>query len=154
MKLTADSLLKGAYYSLEQAGHLLQDARLLYGRRRYASSFALTVLAREEIGRARICLKNRRAVLSGEKMTLGSLRAETSDRGAHVRKLKTSQEIVGVPVCVEFWGNPPVPGSPEEKNLLDRLEQERRILEEQRPKEAQQRKLRALYVDHADGGPY
>ncbi len=154
VKLTADCLLQGAYYALEQAGYLLQDARVLYGRGRYASSFALAVLGREEIGRARIYQRKRRAVLTGNTVNLQSLKAELSGRGGHVRKITASQQIIGVPVSAGFLGDLPVPGSPEERELLEHLDQKRRILEEQRPKEAQQRKLRALYVDHAEDGPY
>lgn len=154
VKVTSDFLLQGAFYALEQAGYILQDARLLYGQGRWPSSFALAVLSREEIGQARIYLRKRKALLEGNIVTLQSLKAEVSGGGAHVRRITASQQIIGVPVSVAGWGDRPEPGSPEEKQLLERLDQKRRILDEQRPKEAHQRKLRALYVDPGEDGPY
>lgn len=154
MKVTAEFLLEGAFYALEQAGYLLQDARVMYDRKRWPSSFALAVLGREEIGRARIYLRERKAVLSGNTVTLQSLKAKVSGRGAHEKKITAAQQTTGVFASLGYWDESPEPGSPEGKQEHERLQQEIQILEQQQPKEAQQRKLRALYVDPAEDGSY
>lgn len=147
-------LLEGAFYALEQAGYLLEDARVMYDRKRWPSSFALAVLGREEIGRARIYLRERKAVLSGNTVALQSLKAKVSGRGAHEKKITAAQQTTGVFASSWYWGEPPEPGSPEEKQEFENLQQKRRIVEERQPKEDQRRKLRALYVDPAEGGSY
>lgn len=151
MSLTAEFLLQGAFFALERAGQLLQDAKLLYDHERYASSFALAVLSREETGRSAICVEKCRLTLNGQTVTVELLRSETKP---HVAKILASQELVGVPVSITWWGENPTPGSPEEKDLVARLEKKRKLLEEHLPKEAHQRKLQALYVDPAEDAPY
>src|SRR4051794_29506052 len=64
--LTAQSLLRGAVYSLEQCGLLLGDAKLLYENGSYATALAVAAFAREDLGRWRILLKLRKRVLAGE----------------------------------------------------------------------------------------
>jgi AbiV family abortive infection protein len=109
---------------------------------------------REEIGRARIYLQRRKAVISGDTVTVQSLEKAVSGRGGHEKKITEAQRITGVFASLYSWGDPPKPGSPEEKRELELLDEKRRILEKERPKEAHQRKLRALYVDPAEDGSY
>jgi AbiV family abortive infection protein len=64
MELTETDLLKGAVYALEQAGHLLHDAYLLFLRERYASSIVLAVFSKEEMGRFELLLDDWEGVAS------------------------------------------------------------------------------------------
>ena len=48
---TADYLLRGTVFALEQCGLLLRDARILCEAGSYASAVVLTAFAREELGR-------------------------------------------------------------------------------------------------------
>jgi HEPN superfamily AbiV-like protein len=52
--LTADALLRGSLFALEQCGLLLNDAALLLEHQRWPSSAGVALLAREELGRSRI----------------------------------------------------------------------------------------------------
>jgi AbiV family abortive infection protein len=57
--LTQENLLHGAFYALEQAGRLVNDAVALFEQQRYPSSVVLAVFAREEVGRYRMLLEAR-----------------------------------------------------------------------------------------------
>ena len=81
--LTAQSLLRGAVYSLEQCGLLLGDAKLLYKNGSYASALAVAAFAREDLGRSRMLLKLRKGVLAGETLAVEDVKTACDD---HVRK--------------------------------------------------------------------
>jgi hypothetical protein len=61
MTVSARYLLEGFWYALEQCGRLLHDAIDLYELGRFGTAAGLAMLAREEMGKARILFK-----LSGE----------------------------------------------------------------------------------------
>jgi AbiV family abortive infection protein len=52
MAVTAQFILEGSEYALEQCGLLLRDANVLYRNGSYASAVVLTAFAREELGRS------------------------------------------------------------------------------------------------------
>jgi hypothetical protein len=52
--VTAQSLLRGAVYSLEHCGQLLGDAKTLYEHGSYATALAVGAFAREDLGRWRM----------------------------------------------------------------------------------------------------
>jgi AbiV family abortive infection protein len=56
-KITPVELAQGAWYALEQCGHLLNDAVALFDLDRYATAVGLAMLAREEYGKARTLFK-------------------------------------------------------------------------------------------------
>src|SRR5438445_5046430 len=56
MAMTPKILLQGAWYAFEQCGILLRDAVTLYERGSRATAVGLAMLAREELGKARILL--------------------------------------------------------------------------------------------------
>ena len=55
--LTGDSLIRGAWYAVEQCGFLMGDAVLLYNKGRASTAIGLALLAREELGRSQILLE-------------------------------------------------------------------------------------------------
>jgi AbiV family abortive infection protein len=67
--VTAQYLLEGAAYALEQCGLLLADANLLYRGGSNASTVVLAAFAREELGKYKILLKLRKEVLNGKHLT-------------------------------------------------------------------------------------
>src|SRR2546428_677280 len=84
--LSADDLMQGGMYAMEQAGHLLHDALALYKLGRYASTILLSVLAREETGRSAILLGIRKDVLaSGSVVSTDFVTKACAD---HVEKLR------------------------------------------------------------------
>ena len=81
--VTAQSLIRGAVYSLEHCGVLLGDAKVLYENGSYATALAVGAFAREELGRWRVLLKLRKQVLDGASLSVEDIREACND---HVRK--------------------------------------------------------------------
>jgi len=50
--LDAIHIIEGAFYAMEQAGLLLNDAATLYAERQWPSSLVLAVFSLEELGKA------------------------------------------------------------------------------------------------------
>jgi AbiV family abortive infection protein len=67
--VTAQYLLEGAAYALEQCGLLLADANLLYRGGSNASTVVLAAFTREELGKYKILLKLRKEILNGKHLT-------------------------------------------------------------------------------------
>ncbi len=82
--VSAQFLLEGTYYALEQCGVLLRSASILYDERQLASSVVLTAFGREELGRSRILLNFLVDVLiKGKTVSLDRIQNACKD---HVRK--------------------------------------------------------------------
>ncbi len=77
--LTSTHLLQGAVYALEQCGHLLHDANVLYRSRSHATAVVLAAFAREELGRANILFDLRDRVVAGEAVTTERVRESCDD---------------------------------------------------------------------------
>lgn len=84
MPLTHGYLCMGTFLSAQQAWHLLHDANLLYGQKRYANSLVLSVYSVEEVGRSHMYLESTEEVLQGKVITLENLRKLCKD---HMKKL-------------------------------------------------------------------
>jgi AbiV family abortive infection protein len=81
--VTANFLLEGAYYALEQCGLLLRDAVQLYNGGSYATAVVLAAFAREELGREKILLALRARVLKGDTISVDGIKDQCAD---HVEK--------------------------------------------------------------------
>src|SRR5713101_1274908 len=79
MPVSERYLLEGAWYALEQCGRLLHDAITLYEAGRYATASGIAMLAREELGRARILLALAEEVHAGRPLTLVELEGAIAD---------------------------------------------------------------------------
>jgi AbiV family abortive infection protein len=77
--VTSTHLLQGAVYALEQCGHLLHDANVLYRSRSHATAVVLAAFAREELGRANILFDLRDKVVAGEAVTTERIRESCDD---------------------------------------------------------------------------
>jgi AbiV family abortive infection protein len=92
--VSADFLLRGAFYAAEQGGILLHDAVHLYKLARFGSAAVLGVYSREEIGRAGILLDYRERVLLGE-----VIKNDDEFRTLihnHIKKLEAGQLFVNI----------------------------------------------------------
>lgn len=147
MKLSADFLVVGSFYALEQAGNLLFSAVELFRLKRYSDTLVLSVFCLEELGRAQIFLKNARSALKSKAVTLETLNRECN---SHVRKLE--QGHIPVTVSTMLLAEVPTPGSPEEKKLGEQLRKTRVFLKREAPKDAHNWRLRALYVEPTKDG--
>lgn len=147
--LTPDYLCIGTFLAAEQAWHLLHDANLLYGQKRYANSLVLSVYSVEEVGRSRIYLESTEQVLQGKVITLGDLKKLCT---YHMEKLAQGRSPEMIHVAAFIPSEPPAPGSPEESKLAQRLLERRTAREAAAPRETHKKRFQALYVDPIDGG--
>jgi AbiV family abortive infection protein len=85
MTVTAEFLLKGYAFALEQCGLLLRDAVLLYENKSYANAVVLAAFAREELGRSQILLGFWRRRLGGSPVTIDEIDKACDE---HVKKQK------------------------------------------------------------------
>jgi len=82
-------LLEGTWYALEQAGHLLHGAVLLYNSGQYSSTVVLAALGREELGKSVILRDFRKKLVGGsETVTLEDVREACK---VHAAKLVKGQ---------------------------------------------------------------
>src|SRR5262245_51511205 len=82
--VSADYLLKGSVYALEQCGFLLQSAMHLFEHHHYSASIVLALFGREELGRSAI-LRNlwKDVVMKKRSVTLRKI---TKDCAEHLVK--------------------------------------------------------------------
>lgn len=151
--VTATDLLHGAMYAMEQAGRLLHDGNLLYRQGRYSSAVALAVFCREELGRAKILLENRKRVLAGEQVSLVSLRTQCDD---HVEKLRRGQTGFIIRWAAEqsdkikgLFSHPQSSESREAHRVAEEIAKQRK---QRDPHDMHQMRIRALYVEPSETG--
>ncbi len=155
MPVSERYLLEAAWYALEQCGRLLHDAITLYETGRYATASGIAMLAREELGRARILLALAEEVHSGRPLTLVELEGAIAD---HVVKQAAGQLTLG-------FSTPPESGlsrlmalaltdTPSEESHEAWKELQRAInrLAARKPHERHTTRQRALFVDPNDAG--
>ena len=91
MALTAEFILQGYAYALEQCGVLLRDACRLYKEGSHAGAIMLTRSAQEALGQAHILLDMWRQASAGETFTTEQLREACKDHGAKQRRFMSIQ---------------------------------------------------------------
>lgn len=83
--VTPQFLLEGALYALEQCGHLLRDAKILFEKGSYANAVVLGAFAREEVGRSKILMEVRKDAIGGKKYKVERVQRLRND---HLSKQK------------------------------------------------------------------
>lgn len=146
--LSAEDLLHGAMYAMEQAGFLLHDAVGLFTQGRYASAVVLAVFSREELGRARIYLENRKRALATGPVPEDTVTDQCDD---HVEKLHRGQIGVTLEWGPEhrerFKGLFMHPQSPESKEAHALVHELAKIKARRNPQDTHDKRLKALYVE-------
>lgn len=149
--VSAEYLLKGAAYALEQCGRLLRDANILYRSQSYASSVVLTAFAREEFGRWKMLLALRREVAGGKQVTLDDVDSHCGD---HIAKQKAGM----LSVILRADNNSGLgklmraattsePGSAEWKDAEKQVSEIQSQLAKRVPGDRHEQRMTALYVD-------
>jgi AbiV family abortive infection protein len=149
--LAAQSLLRGAVYSLEQCGLLLGDAKLLYENGSYATALAVAAFAREELGRWRILLELFKRVLAGESLTVENVQTACDD---HVRKQEAGMLSLtpradndsGIGKLLQSRFKAP-PGSTERKEADKQVDKIDQLKSKRTPDDRHRLRMKALYVD-------
>jgi len=149
--VSAQFLLEGAVYALEQCGLLLREANVLYQNGSYASAVALAAFAREELGRWTILLDLRRKILRGHHLTIRQLQKACEN---HVRKqiagmksitLRGDRDSgVGKVLHARMMA---APGSAEWKAAQQQIDQIDQQKMKREPDERHKLRTSALYVD-------
>jgi AbiV family abortive infection protein len=154
--VTADFLLKGAVYSLEQCGTLLHDAVTLHKNGAHSSAIVLAAFAREELGRSQILLNLRKAVIAGKSVTLQDIKDKCQD---HLKKqdwaqLSTVQRVSGDGGLAKLLRKK-AGASPQSEDYKDASKQLEDITNQQRgrnPDARHRQRLSALYVEPTANG--
>ena len=90
--VSARVLLEGAWYSLQQCGILLRDAVTLYNHEGRVTAVGLAMLAREEMGKARILLALWRDIVDkGRQVSADEVQGKLDDHEAKQREAQVSQ---------------------------------------------------------------
>ena len=154
--VTAQFILVGSIYALEQCGILLRDAVVLYNNKAYSSAVVLAVFAREESGRYRILRELRKKVVNGEEVTIEDINRECKN---HVRKqewgqLSTVQRGSGEEVLASLHRAKldHHPQSQEYKEAAKRLNDITRRQRKRTPQDRHKERLSALYVEPNETG--
>ena len=152
-KLTAEDLLKGAYYSVEQAGHLLNDAVSLFKMGRYPSAVVLAVLSQEELGREKILLDERSRVPSSGPVSIEDVIKKCKN---HPKKIRRGR--VGTTVKLDqetrkelFEGGYQ---SNEYKRAISRVINGGKAKKKREPKDLDEKRKDALYVGPKETGDW
>jgi len=154
MTVSVRYLLEGAWYALEQCGRLLHDAIDLYERDRFGTAVGLAILAREELGKARILIQLSGEVEAGKGLSPRELSGALAD---HLEKQEHAQISVVLSAgygtrLQELFKKAGDPSDPEFEAANVELE---KIQEQKRRRMRQERhslRQRAMYVDPQTGG--
>jgi len=158
--VSAEFLLRGAVYALEQCGLSLRGANILYRGGSYASVIALASFAMEELGKHKILLGMWREAVNGTRFTKADV--EDACRVHKQRKAKPGHVIkqekgmagltrrtsadseLGRALQARTNASP---GSEECKNADAKIQVITNSIKEPLPKEQYNARLKALYVD-------
>jgi AbiV family abortive infection protein len=149
--VTAQSLLRGAVYSLEHCGQLLGDAKALYENGSYATAVAVGVFAREDQGRWELLLKLRKRALAGESLTVEAVRTACDD---HVSKLEAGMTSLimradvnsGLGKLLQTRSKAP-PGTKERQEADKRIAKIDQVKSKRTPHDRHRQRMKALYID-------
>jgi AbiV family abortive infection protein len=156
MSISAQYLLEGAFYALEQCGRLLHDARLLYKEGSYSTALALTELAQEELGKSTILREVRKEVINGAQFTIEEIKERCkghSDKqvaaaGSTTMRPSNNSSLAAA-LQIRGTANP----GTEEWNSASRLIDEATKAKTKRdPEDRHRNRITATYVDPIPAG--
>jgi len=142
--LNAEEIIKGAFYAMEQAGLLINDAALLYAQQKWPSSLVLAVFALEELGKAEVLLQRGIDAASTADKTRAQVFAGNT---AHTTKLRGGRGPDTITTAISFAGEIPEPDTAEAAALNHQLQQAEQIATGNAPANAHGARMRSLYVD-------
>lgn len=154
--ISEDTLLRGSWYALEQAGRLLRSAVTLFDGGDPSTAVVLAMFGREELGRSQILRKLAAKVKAGEKLTAKQI-SKSCDR--HLAKqeaavLSTTLRVdpntqlsaaVQTRVCAGF-------NSEAGRKASAEIEEATKAKRKRDPKSRHDARVQGLYVDLDDSG--
>jgi AbiV family abortive infection protein len=152
-----DGLLKGAWYALEQAGILIDDAVTLYDKDDWSTAVGLALLGREELGKSRI-LRDLAKEATGRSVLVSEVQAACNKHKAkqakailsHVFKPPRNSKL-GRAIVDQMEGPAWSPKATAARAVIDA---EIKAEQDSLPTERHQRRLQAFYLDLQDSGEW
>jgi len=146
---TLDFLLKGAWFALEQAGRLINDARLLFEAGSHSSAAGLALLSREELAKSRELFSLWMRANRGETVTREDAIAQI-ERMSHAEKQRRGASSFSIQVdeptlSVLLAGRAAAPEQYDE--VSERLHLMIERLMKRGPSDRTDQRERAFYVD-------
>jgi AbiV family abortive infection protein len=156
MNVSADVLLKGAWYALAQCGRLLRDAVTLHSAGGYGSSVTLALLAHEELGRYRILVELWQQATNGNTITVERVRTACDDHVTKQRRgcLSMTHRAEGSTQLAKLLRARinTRPGTPQFKKIAQTLKQLDKRKWKRTPADRHAMRLSATYVGINDNG--
>ncbi|MBY0563869.1 MAG: AbiV family abortive infection protein [Hyphomonadaceae bacterium] len=146
-----DFLFEGAIRAVVHSAHLAKDALMLFQGGRHSSAYVLSVMAREELGRANYLSKEAADLAPGGTLTMDLIKKLRKKLGDHKFKLERGQSITQMqlpPALKEKMER--AHASADEATLLECFAQIRALDDEARkaaPSDIHGRRMFAQYVD-------
>ena len=154
--VSAPTLLRGAWFALEQCGLLLQDAVQLWEAGRESSALALAMFAREELERHSILIGFWRVAEAGKLVSVEQVRKGCDDhvtKQAEAQRSYIFQEPLGSTLDTLFTAAKTLPvGTPEHAALDAYVNDIMRRKSKSEPKRRHRARMAAVYVDIDDTG--
>ena len=149
--VSAEVLLQGAWYALEQSGRLLTSAALVYDHGDKSTAVVLSMFGREELGRSSILRKLAKRVTEGEHLSPEDVRdacenhVEKQAAGAFITTLRIqAQTQLDAALRARMRGDP---GSEEWQQASKAVELAINTKRKRQPQDRHEMRERALYVD-------
>jgi AbiV family abortive infection protein len=155
---TRDFLIEGACRAVAHAAQLAADAKELLGACRSSSAFVLSVMAREELGRANMLWKRTDTMKPGEALSAEQAKLLENDLRSHLEKLNQGQSTTHYAMSAEWSAKYEVALESNDRVALAELHAERkRIAKGVRdgdPRRTHERRMDAQCVSFRDGSPW
>jgi AbiV family abortive infection protein len=154
--VSANYLLRGAVFALEQCGLLLRDARLLCEAGSYASAVVLAAFAREELGRYRILRGQWQRTTAGESFSVKQISKRCED---HVEKqregmfsvVQRTDSTTGLGQLLQARSRA-APGGPEWQSLSEKIDKITESQKKRTPGGRHEQRMKALYAEPLESG--
>lgn len=154
-KIDRDFLIEGVCKAIAHAAQLAADATTLLGAYRISSAFVLSVMAREELGRANILWKRANDTNPGEALSAAQAKLLMSNLNSHLEKLNHGQSTTHCAMPADWLARHRIALEGNDLATLTELHAERRRIAEGvrklDPKRTHNRRLDAQYVSLRDG---
>jgi AbiV family abortive infection protein len=151
--VSSDFLLRGGWYSLEQAGRLMNEAAALFEAGSHSTAAGLALLSREELAKSRKLFALWMRAFRGEPITRDQV-IEDLDIG-HIEKQRHGASTFSIPVdaaTLEVLKRERAVTPEEYDEVSRKLNARFERLMKTAPSTRHQQRLRAFYVDPATDG--
>jgi AbiV family abortive infection protein len=156
--ITKDFLIEGVCRALAHAAQLAADSKTLLEVRRSSSAFVLSVMAREELGRANILWRRANEVQPGDALNDERARLLADELNNHLKKLDAGQSMTLYEMPLALLAKYKVAQDSNDHTALAEFHTERKRIAKQvrdaDPKRIHFRRMDAQYVSFRVGSQW